>query len=479
MEFEEVFKNRVYALLRERNLEKAKNLLEREIEEDSKNFKNYELLGDIYLEKEEEDKALENYEKAFEMLKDREKGIGLLPLIYKVKRIKGESPDVNVELARLFMNHGLKKQFENTFMNYLKGLINSKNKEEGINFIENLFEDEPTRNEFLFYFLSNFGEGNEFLQKAIEGHKAEGNKAVVEKLKGFTSGGGIDVGKLKEVINIEGIEERKLEPQGTLELAELLDNIGSKEEALNEYFSSIYSFIVEGNDIEKCKEIMEKIKQLGVEDPRIEKVEEFLNNPPTGTAEIDSEKINEIIKSRIDEIVDENTENLKELARAFSESFLHSESVKIFEDLIERNVDIKDVLEYYLYSLYETGEYEKIIELPGDVPEDKESVVDFFKGLAYEKLGETNKALEILNEIYEKSPDFMDIEERLRKLKGEEIVEKAVEEEVEKVAVVEEPEEIIEEVVEEFKEEVPERVVEPVPEKKEKKGLNERIAIIY
>jgi tetratricopeptide (TPR) repeat protein len=177
--------------------------------------------------------------------------------------------------------------------------------------------------------------------------------------------------------------------------------------------------------------------------------------------------------------VDENTENLKELARAFSESFLHSESVKIFEDLIERNVDIKDVLEYYLYSLYETGEYEKIIELPGDVPEDKESVVDFFKGLAYEKLGETNKALEILNEIYEKSPDFMDIEERLRKLKGEEIVEKAVEEEVEKVAVVEEPEEIIEEVVEEFKEEVPERVVEPVPEKKEKKGLNERIAIIY
>lgn len=475
MEFEELFKNRVYVLLRERDMEKAKNLLEREIEEDSENFKNYELLGDIYLEKEEEDKALENYEKALEMLKEKEEGIGLLPLIYKIKKIRGESPDVNVELARLFMNYGLKKQFENTFMNYLKGLINSKNKEEGINFIENLFEDEPTRNEFLFYFLSNFGEGNEFLQKAIEGHEAEGNKTVVEKLKGFTSGGGIDVSRLKELINIEGIEERKLEPQGTLELAELLDNIGSKEEALNEYFSSIYSFMMEANDLEKCKEIMQKIKQLGVEDPRIEKVEQFLNNPPTGTAEIDIEKVNEIIKSRIGEIVEENTENLKEMARAFSESFLHSESIKIFEDLIEKNVDIKDVLEYYLYSLYETGEYEKIIDVSGDIPEDKESVADFFKGLAYEKLGETNKALEILNEIYEKSPDFMDIEERLRKLKGEEIVEKVVEEEMEEIAVAEEPVEV----VEEFEEEVPEEVVESVSEKKEKKGLNERIAIIY
>jgi DNA-binding ferritin-like protein len=67
-----------------------------------------------------------------------------------------------------------------------------------------------------------------------------------------------------------------------------------------------------------------------------------------------------------------------------------------------------------------------------------------------------------LNEIYEKKPDFMDIEERIRKLKGEEILK--VQEVLEEVEVLEEKE-----FVEEIKEKIP----------KKRKGIHERFIIIY
>ncbi|MEO0261777.1 MAG: hypothetical protein ABIM49_05535, partial [candidate division WOR-3 bacterium] len=85
------------------------------------------------------------------------------------------------------------------------------------------------------------------------------------------------------------------------------------------------------------------------------------------------------------------------------------------------------------------------------------------KAISYEKLGDINSALEILSGIYEKNPDFMDIEERLRKIKGEEVImvpeEEVIEEAVEEV-----------EVIQEISQESP---------KEERKGFNERIIIIY
>lgn len=474
MELEELFKNKIYTLLRERNIERAKDLLEREIEEDPENFRNYEILGDVYLERGEEEKSLQSYEKAIEMVRKEGEEIELLPLLYKIKKIKGESLDVNTPLCKLFIKYGLKDQFVSTFLNYFKGLVNSKKRKEGIKFIENIFENKALKNEFLFYFLSNFGEGNEYLTKAIEEHEKAGNIEVVEKLKKFLGEEGVDVNELKKIIKIEGIEERKLEPQGTLELAELLDNIGSKEEALNEYLSSIYGFLVEESNLEKCKEILEKIKNLGIEDERIKEVEEFLNNPPTKVKEVKPEEVKNLVKERVSEIVQENVENLKKIARVFSTSLLHEEALKIMNRLSEKNVPIEDILEYYLYSLYEVGEYEKILDAKYQ-DEEKREIVSFFKALAHEKLGEVNSALEILSEIYEKNPDFMDIEDRLRKLRGEELmeVEKVEEEEV----VLEEPEEVVaEEEIIEVQEEAKQR---KVAGKGKRKSLEKRIMIIY
>lgn len=472
MEIGEIFKNRIYALLRERNFEKAEELLEREIEEDPENFKNYELLGDLYLEKEDEDRALENYEKAIRVARDKAQEINILPLFYKIKKIKGETPDVNIWLARFFKNYGLKRYFKNTFLNYFKGLVNSKNKEEGIRFIKGVFEG-SLENEFLFYFLSHFGEGEEYLKRALTEYREKGKTEIVHELEGFLGGGGIDVERLKEIIKIEGIEERKLDPQGTLELAELLDGIGSKEEALNEYLSSIYGFIAERNDIEKAKEIIEKAKNLALQDERIKEVEEFLKNPPVKGRRIEVSKVDSLLEKRIEEIVEENDENLKRVGRVFSISRLHDEAVKMFEELLSKGLKIDDEIEYYLYSLYEAGEYEKIIEMDKKI-EGKEDYLKFFKALSYEKLGEKNTALELLNEIYERNPDFMDIEERIRTIRGEKVFEKVGERiSIEEIEILSEHEEIVEKPLE--KQEVKGEVVE----KKEKKGLNQRIFIVY
>jgi len=460
MEIEMFFKNKIYEFIRERDFEKAEALLKREIEEGGENTYLYQLLGDVNFEMGKDEEALLNYKKALEIAKSKDEEIEILPILIKMKKLEGETNLVNIPLCKIFMKYGLKEDFKNTFLNYFKGLLNSGKKEEGKKFIEGVFEDENLKNEFLFYFLSNFKEGEENLKKAISGYENKGDVESAKILKGFIKEGGIDVVALKNIIKIEGIEERKLEPEGTLELAELLDSIGSKEEALNEYLSSIYGFCVERNDINKCKEILEKIKKLEIYDERIEKIENFLENLPKSESEIKYEEVHSVFEKRLDEIVSENIENLKKVAKIFSSSFLHNEAIKIFENLIEKGINFNEIMEYYLYSLYEIGEYEKILEVENY---DKKEILDYFKALSYEKLGEKESALEILNEIYEKFPDFMDIEERIRKLKGEEIL-KVKEEVIEEIEVLEEKE-----FVKEIKEGVP----------KKRKGIHERFIIIY
>jgi tetratricopeptide (TPR) repeat protein len=459
MEIEMFFKNKIYEFIRERNFEMAEALLKREIEEGGENPHLYQLLGDVNFEMEREEEAILNYKKALEIAKDKGEELEILPILIKMKKLEGETNTINIPLCKIFMKYGLKEDFKNTFLNYFKGLLNSGKKEEGKKFIEGVFEDENLRNEFLFYFLSNFKEGEENLKKAISGYENKGNIEVAEILKSFIKESGTYAMELKNIIKIEGIEERKLEPEGTLELAELLDSIGSKEEALNEYLSSIYGFYVERNDINKCKEILEKMKKLEIYDERIEKVEKFLENPPKIKSEIKYEEVYPVFEKRLNEIVSENIENLKKIAKIFSSSFLHNEAIKIFENLAQKGINFDEIIEYYLYSLYETGEYEKILEVENY---NKREIVDYFKALSYEKLGEKESALEILNEIYEKKPDFMDIEERIRKLKGEEILK--VQEVLEEVEVLEEKE-----FVEEIKEKIP----------KKRKGIHERFIIIY
>ncbi len=461
MQIEMFFKNKIYKFLRERDFEKVKNLIQREIEEDPENPNLYEILGDIYMETGEEEKALENYKKSLEIGRERKEEIQLLPIFLKIKKIEGESLSVNIPICYISIKYGLKEEFKNTFYNYFKGLLNSRKKEEGVKFIENLFKEEGIKNEFLFYFLSNFEEGEENLKKAISEYESKGDKEKVNILKRFL-GEKIDTQKLKDIIKIEGIEERKLEPEGTLELAELLDNIGSKEEALNEYLSSIYGFCVERGDFEKCKEIITKIKNLGIPDTRIEKIEEFIENPPKVKVEMNYDEIFSLVQKRLDGIFEENIENLKRIGIVFSSSSLHNESIRVFESLLKKNISLDKFIEYYLYSLYEIGEYEKILEIETfDLA--KEDILKYFKAISYEKLGDINRALEILNEIYEKNPDFMDIEERLRKIKGEEVVTVP-------------KEEVIEEGIEEVE------VVQELPEEKvlkKRKEFNERIIIIY
>jgi tetratricopeptide (TPR) repeat protein len=459
MEIEMFFKNKIYEFIRERNFEMAEALLKREIEEGGENPHLYQLLGDVNFEMEREEEAILNYKKALEIAKDKGEELEILPILIKMKKLEGETNTINIPLCKIFMKYGLKEDFKNTFLNYFKGLLNSGKKEEGKKFIEGVFEDENLRNEFLFYFLSNFKEGEENLKKAISEYENKGNIEVAEILKSFIKESGTYAMELKNIIKIEGIEERKLEPEGTLELAELLDSIGSKEEALNEYLSSIYGFYVERNDINKCKEILEKMKKLEIYDERIEKVEKFLENPPKIKSEIKYEEVYPVFEKRLNEIVSENIENLKKIAKIFSSSFLHNEAIKIFENLAQKGINFDEIIEYYLYSLYETGEYEKILEVENY---NKREIVDYFKALSYEKLGEKESALEILNEIYEKKPDFMDIEERIRKLKGEEILK--VQEVLEEVEVLEEKE-----FVEEIKEKIP----------KKRKGIHERFIIIY
>jgi len=460
MILKERFQNLAFRYFNNREFDKALKLVERLLEEDRDNFDLLLFKGDIHTEKEEIESAQSYYISALEKAnKERDHFKRLLALM-KLKRIQGETKDLNSRIFVSAYNLGILKLCRDAILKLLREdvLLDSQK------FIERVIkevkgEDSPVTNFLLgiLYFKLEKEEGMKFLNLALskieEDEKLKNYREFIEKLT--ISGSRDYIKELEEILKIEGLSEKKLEPSGTLELADLLKSIGSYEEALLEYYSAIYSYIKTESNIEKAWEILEVIKQMAPQEERVKKVEEFLKKFEgiSEKGEIEKPEIKTEILFKIYNdflLPEENLQNYVKFLNMMAEWNMFEEVVEDYRK-IEEKVKIDLFAPYYLYTLFMMGEFEEVISKADRFAEETESeetlkFIKYFKALSLYRLDKKEEALEIFGTIYEQDLGFLDVKEYIEVKRPEEIgvSESVLEEEIkgEEVEVEVEAEEI-------------------------------------
>ncbi|MEN3043605.1 MAG: hypothetical protein ABDH37_00105 [Candidatus Hydrothermales bacterium] len=455
MILKERFQNLAFKYYNQREFDRALVLVDRYLEEDKDNYNLLLFKGDILFEKEEIESAQSYYISALEKANKEKNHMKRLLALMKLKKLQGETNELNsrifisaynleilklckdalnkllreelLEDSKRYLERIIREIFGNqSVQQFLIGILNLYLKnEEGIKLIKNAYDNVESDNK-----LKNY---KEFIEGLLKAKKR------------------VDLKELEDILNIEGLSEKKLEPSGTLELADLLRSIGSIEEAILEYYSAIYGYLKSESNIDKAREILNKIRDVSPEENRIEKVEEFLQRFESGSKEEHIKiEINHdlLVKIFNDFLLPENNfENYLNFINLMAEWNMHDEVIDDYRSL-EENTSVDLFVPYYLYTLYKIGEYEEIITKSDKFIEltEREETMNFiryFKGLSLYNLNSKKEALEIFGSIYEKDPGFLDVKEYIEIKRPEEalIKEKITEEikEIEEVVPIYEP----------------------------------------
>ncbi len=492
MVLRERFQNLAFKYFNNREFDKALKLVDRLLEDSKENFDLLLFKGDIFAEIEEIGAAQDYYVSALEKANREKDHFKRLLALMKLRRIQGETNELNSRIFVSAYHLGLLKLCRNSISKLLREDIISDSQK----FIERLVkeikgEDSPVTRFLLgiLYAKLEKEEGikllKSLLDKIEEDEKLKNYRDFIEKLVSLALR--VDIKELEDILEIEGLSEKKLEPAATLELADLLKSIGSREEALLEYYSAIYSYLKTEGNVEKAKEILEKIKEMAPQDERIYKVEGFIEKFERGTrvskTEVPEIKTDFILKVYNEFLSpEENIENYIKFLNMMAEWNMFEEIVNDYKEIEDKEkVDL--FAPYYLYVLFMIGEFEEVISKSEKFTEETESeealkFIKYFKALSLYKLDKKEEAFEIFGSLYEQDPGFLDIKEYIEVKRPEEIaVSEGVIKEVKGEFKYEEPQEI--EVEEIEKVEIYEgKEAKPLEERIYKKPINEYFVII-
>lgn len=480
----ERFQNLAFKYYSNREFDKALRLLDRLLEEDKDNFNLLLFKGDILFEKEEIESAQNYYISALEKANKEKNHFKRLLSLMKLKRIQGETNELN---SRIFLSAyylGILKLCKDSLYKLLREEVIDDSKKYLERIIKELFNNTPTQ-AFLLGVLNIYlknDEGLKLLNSAFENidfdERLRNYKELIKKFIYVETKPSLS--ELEDILKIEGLSEKKLEPSGTVELADLLKSIGSLEEAILEYYSSIYGYLKSESNIEKAREVLNKIKEISPQEERLTKVEEFLDK--FESTKVETGKLPEITHEILLKIYEEfllpenSFENYITFLNLMAEWNMHEDVINDYKE-IEDSVSVDLFAPYYLYTLYLTGEYEEVISKSDKFIEATESeeilkFIKYFKALSLYNLNNRKEALEIFGSIYEQDPGFLDVKEYLEIKRPEEalVSESVLEEEKELTAhektieipeiltpEVEEKEAVIEEIGEVYEEkEIPE-----------------------
>ncbi len=430
----ERFQNLAFKYYNSREFDKALKLLDRLLEEDKENFDLLLFKGDILFEKEEIESAQNYYISALEKANKEKNHFKRLLSLMKLKRVQGETNELN---SRIFISSyylGILKLCKDSLYKLLREEVIEDSKKYFERIIKELFNNTPTQNFLLGLLIIYFknDEGLRLLKNAFENidsdERLKNYKEFIEKFISVETKPSLS--ELEDILRIEGLSEKKLEPSGTLELADLLKSIGSIEEAILEYYSAIYGYLKSESNIKKAREIIERIREISPQEERLKRVEEFLEGFESvkGEAVKSPEITHEILLKMYEEFLlpENNIENYINFLNLMSEWNMYEDVIDDYRE-IEDSVPVDLFAPYYLYTLYLTGEYEEVISKSDKFIESTESeeilkFIKYFKALSLFNLNNKEEALEIFGSIYEQDPGFLDIKEYLEIKRPEEVL---------------------------------------------------------
>jgi tetratricopeptide (TPR) repeat protein len=240
-------------------------------------------------------------------------------------------------------------------------------------------------------------------------------------------------------------EDEKLNPFENLELANLLFEIGSTDEAKIEYYKTARAFL--NRDLkEKAQELYVKIKEIYPEDSDLENLKKEVDSYGEEKQQIDiSERLAQL-EDMIPSLENENESRMRySFAVVFKEFARYENAREELVTIFNLEKSPEKIKAFVLLSqiFIDLKENEKAIEVLESAIEseefsESESVPLQYKiGTIYERMGKLQDALAIFESAETKDPEYLDVIEKVKRVK-EKIEKKGTEEE--EVA----PEEIVE-----------------------------------
>jgi tetratricopeptide (TPR) repeat protein len=263
-------------------------------------------------------------------------------------------------------------------------------------------------------------------------------------------------------------EDEKLNPFENLELANLLFEIGSTEEAKTEYYKTASAFL--RRDLEdKAQELYVRMKEIYPNDSGLEPLKNKIEGHVGEEAEMEFRERRRELEEELSFLVDANEARVVySFAVIFKEFARFWEAKEELEKIFTLPKSIEKIKAYVLMSqiFIDANENGKAIEtlenvIKGSEFSGSEIVPLKYKlGTIYERINELPRALEIYEKAVKEDPDYLDLIEKVREVQiriedqKDEILRASVEEKIE-VESLEEEEPVKEESIkEEVKEEL-------------------------
>lgn len=199
--------------------------------------------------------------------------------------------------------------------------------------------------------------------------------------------------------------KEEFDAQSYLEMADLLWDIGSAEDAKQNYTRAISAFAEKG-EIEKAESILKKIKEKYPNDPEIQnfkfergdnRILEELQSITISIPEDEEAKLRyylgkELLKEGLKELGVQEINKVKESGGTYSK-----EAAKV---LIDNSIG--------------EGDYENAIKMIDETLGGDERLEYLYNiGLRYQNEGKIENSMQIFNKIFSIAPDFKDVRERV------------------------------------------------------------------
>lgn len=211
--------------------------------------------------------------------------------------------------------------------------------------------------------------------------------------------------------------KEEFDAQSYLEMADLLWDIGSADDAKQNYTRAISAFAVKG-ELDKAENILKTVKSKYPDDNEIQnfkiekqdnRVLEELQNlkvsiPVETEAELRYHLGKELLKEGLKELSIEEINKVRDIGGAY----------------------YKDATKLLIDNAISDGNYDYAINLIDETISGNERLEYLYNiGLKYQDEGKIEKAMQIFNNIFSISPDFKDVKERISppKLRKEEKIE--------------------------------------------------------
>jgi len=216
-------------------------------------------------------------------------------------------------------------------------------------------------------------------------------------------------------------KEDEFDGESLLEMANLLHEIGSPEEAKQNYIRSLDAFIQERNE-DRANKILKILKDRYPDEKEVQKMKIIIS------PEVDKEKLTYFVKALDEEDEVDNSGELYYVAGIlFRDNGLRDDAIEQLEQGISIDSSFRGKSAMAITQLYEDMEdtisSKQILEKALNFPITKKEKLPLYYKMAniLEKEGDTEGAEKYYQIIYKMNPAYLDVREKIEVKKPEEV----------------------------------------------------------